>query len=487
MLEALLCVVSEPYAETMTAMNPPVHVESGPAAGSIAQAVDRLRATFSSGRTRSLDWRERQLDGVITFAKEHDDQLLDAMHADLGRPAVEGWIADVGPSITEAQYVKKRFRKWAAPRRKRLPLTSQPGSARIMPEPLGVALIIAPWNYPVNLVLEPLAAAFAAGNAAVVKPSELSPETSGYIARHLPKYLDNDAFAVFEGGADVSTQLLQERFDHIFFTGSTRVGSIVMEAAARHLTPVILELGGKSPVIVADDADLEVAGNRIAWGKTLNAGQTCIAPDYVLVSERSRDALITSIAHAWEEFYEGAPEESADFGRIVSRRHHQRLIGLLDGEDVVVGGDHDEETRFLAPTIVIDPSAESPLRTEEIFGPILPIITVGDVDHAIRHVNDGPKPLALYVFSNSDETIADVLANTSSGGACVNHVLFQFTPPEVPFGGVGPSGMGRYHGKAGFDAYSNLKGVVRKPVSGETALLYPPYGRRKSALLRRLG
>lgn len=470
----------------MTALNAPVHVESGPSAGSIPLAVKRLRATFTSGRTRSLDWRERQIEGVITFAKEHDGQLVDAMREDLGRPPLEGWIADLGPTIAEAQYIKKRFRKWASPRRKRLPLVAQPGSARVVPEPLGVALIIAPWNYPVNLVFEPLVAAFAAGNAAVVKPSELSPATSGYIARNLPRYLDDDAFAIFEGGPDVSTQLLEQRFDHIFFTGSTHVGKIVMEAAAKHLTPVILELGGKSPTIVADDADLDVAGNRIAWGKALNAGQTCIAPDYVLVSEKNRDALITSISKAWEQFYDGSPMASPDFGRIVSRRHHQRLIGLLDGQDVVVGGDHDEQTRYLAPTIVVDPDPDSPLSTEEIFGPILPVITVENVDDAIAHVNARPKPLALYVFSATDETIDKVIERTSSGGVCVNHVLFQFAPPDLPFGGVGPSGMGRYHGKSGFDAYSNLKGVVRKPTAGEHNLLYPPYGRRKSVLLRRL-
>lgn len=471
----------------MTSLNSPVYVESGPSAGSVAQAVERVRARYESGVTRDLDWREAQINGVITFAKEHTDQLLDAMHADLGRPSMEGWIADIGPTITEAQYVRKRFRKWASPRRAKLPVTLLPGSARIAPEPLGVALIISPWNYPVNLILEPLVAAFAAGNVCVCKPSEFSPSTSGYIARHLPRYLDDGAFAVFEGGAEVATELLKQRFDHIFFTGSTQVGKIVMTAAAENLTPVILELGGKSPAIVASDADLEVAGNRIAWGKGLNAGQTCIAPDYVLVTKENRDALITSISKAWERSYGGSPSESADFGRIVSRRHHQRLVGLLEGQDVVVGGQHDEETNFLAPTIVVDPPLDSPLSNEEIFGPILPVITVDDVDQAIRFVNERAKPLALYVFSSSDDTIDRVLERTSSGGACVNHVFFQFAVPELPFGGVGPSGMGRYHGKSGFDAYSNLKGIVRKPISGENNLLYPPYGRRKSAILRKLG
>lgn len=470
----------------MSSIGKSVHVESGPSAGSITETIDRLRATFESGRTRSLDWREEQIEGISRFLREHADDLVDAMHADLGRPPTEGWVADIGPATSEANHARKRLRKWASPRRTKLPLKLWPGSSRIMPEPLGLALIIAPWNYPVNLVLEPLTAAFAAGNVVIIKPSELAPQTSSYLAKHLPHYLDGDAFAVFEGGPDVATGLLAERFDHIFFTGSSRVGKVVMEAAAKNLTPVVLELGGKSPVIVADDADVDVAANRIAWGKCLNAGQTCIAPDYVLVSAARRDELIKAISSAWTSFYGSTSEASPDFGRIVSRHHHQRLVGLLDGQNVVHGGNHDVSTRYLAPTIVLDPDPASPIATEEIFGPILAVFTVDDIDEAIRFVNTRPKPLALYVFSDSDAITERVLSETSSGGATVNHVFFQFAPPDLPFGGVGASGMGRYHGKAGFDAYSNLKGVVRKPVTGENNLLYPPYGRRKRALLKRL-
>ncbi len=453
----------------------------------IDTALIRLRSAFDRGTTRPLDWRESQLDGMLRFARDHGAAaLLDAMQEDLGRPRLEGWGADVGSAISEIGYVKKHFRRWAKPRRARLPLIAQPGSARIVPEPLGVALVIAPWNYPVNLVLEPMAAAYAAGNAVVLKPSELSPATTGVIAEHLPDYLDPDGFAVFAGGPDVAGALLERRFDHVFFTGSTRVGQIVMEAAARHLTPVTLELGGKSPAIVADDADLAVTGNRIAWGKCVNAGQTCIAPDYVLTTADQRDALVDSINRAWESFYGPDAAASADFGRIVNERHHRRLVSLLDGQTVTVGGEHDEADRYLAPTIVIDPDPASPLMTDEIFGPILPIVTVDDVDHAIRFVNERPKPLALYVFSGSDAVVDDVLARTSSGGACVNHTLFHFTPPELPFGGVGPSGMGRYHGRAGFDQLSNLKGVLRKPIRGETTMGYPPYTNLKERLIRRL-
>ena len=452
----------------------------------IPTELDRLRRTVRQGVTRPIEWREAQLDGIIRFAKEHTDALIDAMEADLGRPRIEGWLADVSSAITEAEYVRKHVAKWAKPRRTKLPLNALPGSARVVPEPLGVALIISPWNYPVNLVLEPMTAALAAGNAVALKPSELAPATSSLIARVLPRYLDERAFTVFEGGVDVSTAVLKEQFDHIFFTGSTAVGRIVMRAAAEHLTPVTLELGGKSPVIVADDADLDVAASRIAWGKTFNAGQTCIAPDYVLVSERSRDELVDKIAAAWTKFFGDDVAGSADFGRIVNGRHHQRLVDLLDGQTVAVGGDHDADTRFLEPTIVVDPDPASPLMTEEIFGPILPVLTVDSIDAAIDFVNDRPKPLALYAFTSDDELSGKIIGSTPSGGGCINPTLLHFTPHELPFGGVGPSGMGRYHGQAGFDTFSNLRGILRKPTAIDPPLLYPPYTERKVDILKKL-
>ncbi len=452
----------------------------------IPAEIDRLRIAVRQGVTRPIEWREAQLDGIIRFAKEHTDALIDAMEADLGRPRIEGWLADVSSAITEAEYVRKHVRKWAKPRRAKLPLNALPGSARIVPEPLGVALIISPWNYPVNLVLEPMTAALAAGNAVALKPSELAPATSSLIARVLPRYLDERAFTVFEGGVDVSTAVLKEQFDHIFFTGSTAVGRIVMRAAAEHLTPVTLELGGKSPVIVADDADLDVAATRIAWGKTFNAGQTCIAPDYVLASAHVRDQLVDKIAAAWTTFFGNDAASSPDLGRIVNGRHHQRLVDLLDGQPIAVGGSHDASIRFLEPTIVVDPDPASPLMTDEIFGPILPVLTVGSIDEAINFVNDRPKPLALYAFTSDDELSGKIMGSTSSGGGCINHTLLHFTPHELPFGGVGPSGMGRYHGQAGFDTFSNLRGILRKPTAIDPPLLYPPYTDRKVAALKKL-
>lgn len=450
----------------------------------ITSELARLRKTFSTGLTRSVDWRVAQIDGVIRFAKDNADALIEAMALDLGRPPIEGWTADISSSISGAQHVKSKVRKWAKPRRRKLPLVTQPGSAKIMPEPLGLSLIIAPWNYPVNLVLEPMVASLAAGNVVVLKPSEVSPHTTGLIAKELPRYIDERAISIFEGDAAVSTALLKQQFDHIFFTGSTHVGRIVMRAAAEYLTPVVLELGGKSPAIVATDADITVAANRIAWGKTFNAGQTCIAPDYVLVAEERREELIDGITSAWQGFFGDLISESPDFGRIVSQRHHERLTGLLTDQHIAFGGDQNAEERYLSPTIVVDPPADSPLMTEEIFGPILPIISVADVSEAIDFVNERDKPLALYVFSKSSETVDQVLNQTSSGGVCVNHTLLHFVPPELPFGGVGPSGMGRYHGKAGFEAFSNMKGVLSKPIAGENTLVYPPYTDAKQKLIR---
>ncbi len=457
-----------------------------PPALDVARELELLRSTFRAGITRSISWRKEQLGGIIGFVKENTDDLLEAMAEDLGRPPIEGWTADLSTSIAAAHHAKSKVEKWSKPRRATVPVTVQPGMAKIVPEPLGLSLIISPWNYPVNLVLEPLIASLAAGNVVALKPSEVSGNTSALIAERLPKFVDHTALAIFEGDVSVSTELLAQRFDHIFFTGSTNVGRIVMRAAAEHLTPVVLELGGKSPVIVADDADIEVAANRIAWGKVFNAGQTCIAPDYVLVSEHRRDELVDAIAAAWGTFFGEDVAASPDFSRIVNDRHHDRLTKLLAGGYVAVGGESNKEDLFIAPTILVDPPLDSPVMTEEIFGPLLPVITVDSVADAIDFVNDREKPLALYVFSSSSDMVDRVLNNTSSGGVTVNHTLLHFTPPNLPFGGVGPSGMGRYHGRSGFDAFSNLKSVLSKPTALEHNLIYPPYTDAKQKLIRRV-
>jgi aldehyde dehydrogenase (NAD+) len=449
----------------------------GASASGFAELVDGLRATFRSGRTRPIEWRQRQLRALLQLLVDHEDDLVAALREDLGRPPLEAYAADIGTTKAEIKHALKHVASWARPTRVNPGLTSMPAKARIVPEPLGVALIIAPWNYPIQLLLSPMAAAIAAGNCIVAKPSELAPACSAVLARLVPRYLDDDAIALVEGGVAETTALLDLPYDHIFFTGSTAVGRVVMQAAAKHLTPVTLELGGKSPTIVAADADLAVAAHRIVWGKHLNAAQTCIAPDYVLVEASARDRLVDELASAIGEFLGPDPQASPDFGRIVNERHFERLRGLLEsaGGTVATGGSTDAATRFVEPTVIVDPDLDAPIMQEEIFGPLLPVIAVDSIDDAIDFVNDRPKPLALYVFSGSSETADHVLASTSSGGACVNQTILHINTPAMPFGGVGPSGMGSYHGKFGFDAFSHHKSVLIKPQRPDPKLLYPPY------------
>ena len=456
------------------------------AAGPYGELIAGLRRTFDSGRTRSTEWRRTQLDGLLTLLTAHEDEMVAALKADLGRPLAEAFAADIGVSRLHIRYLRKHFESWSQPTKVFPGVLSMPAKAEIIHEPLGVALVISPWNYPIQLLVEPMAAALAAGNCVVAKPSELSPACSAVLARLLPKYLDDDAVVVVEGGVPETTALLELQFDHIFFTGSTSVGRVVMQAAAKHLTPVTLELGGKSPTIVAADADLEVAARRIMWGKLMNAGQTCIAPDYVLVESSAKDRLVEKMIATIEEFYGADPAVTPDLGRIVNERHHDRLTGLVAsaGGQVVAGGTSDRSTRYLAPTIIVDPDLDAPIMNEEIFGPVLPVIGVDSIEDAIMFVNDRDKPLALYVFSASDEVAQRVLSRTSSGGACINHAVVHILPDNMPFGGVGPSGMGSYHGKAGFDVFSHHRTVVRRPSRPDPKMLYPPYGGWKDKIVR---
>lgn len=456
------------------------------AAGPYGELIAGLRRTFDSGRTRSTEWRRTQLDGLLTLLTAHEDEMVAALKEDLGRPVAEAFAADIGVSRLHIRYLRKHFESWSQPTKVFPGVLSLPAKAEIIHEPLGVALVISPWNYPIQLLVEPMAAALAAGNCVVAKPSELSPACSAVLARLLPKYLDDDAVVVVEGGVPETTALLELQFDHIFFTGSTTVGRVVMQAAAKYLTPVTLELGGKSPTIVAADADLEVAARRIMWGKLMNAGQTCIAPDYVLVESSVKDRLVEKMVATIGEFYGADPALTPDLGRIVNERHHDRLTGLVKGAggQVVTGGTFDRSTRYLAPTIIVDPDLDSPIMNEEIFGPVLPVIGVDSIEDAIMFVNDRDKPLALYVFSGSDEIAQRVLSRTSSGGACINHAVVHILPDNMPFGGVGPSGMGAYHGKAGFDVFTHHRSVVRRSARPDPKMLYPPYGGWKDKLIR---
>ncbi|MEB2345050.1 MAG: aldehyde dehydrogenase family protein [Deltaproteobacteria bacterium] len=451
----------------------------------IPERVARLRATFDAGRTRPAAYRLAQLDRLRALLHENGDALVRALEADLRKPDPEGWVTDVGFAIGEIDIARKQLRRWMKPRRVATPLQIQPARSWIVPEPVGVVLVIAPWNYPVQLALAPLAAAIAAGNAALIKPSEVTPHVSAALAGLLPRYLDPDAYAIVEGGVAETQALLAERWDHIFYTGNGRVGRIVMAAAAKHLTPVTLELGGKSPCLVDEDVDLDVAARRIAWGKFLNCGQTCVAPDYVLVHEARERELVERLAHWVRTFYGDAPQQSPDLARIVNEQHVDRLAKLLESGTAVIGGQVDRADRYVAPTILRDVSPDSPVMQEEIFGPILPVLPVRDMEQAIGFVNARPKPLALYVFTRRQAVEEAVLERTSAGGVTVNAAIWHLANPNLPFGGVGESGMGAYHGKHGFDAMSHWKPVLKKSTRIDPKLGYPPYTKLEKALIKR--
>jgi aldehyde dehydrogenase (NAD+) len=409
---------------------------------------------------------------VIALVEENEQRLVDAMIADLGKPPFEAWLTDLLTTRDEAKHALDHLEKWAAPSRHPVPMMAKPAKAWTEPQPLGVVTVIAPWNYPIQLLLSPLVGVLAAGNCAVLKPSELAPSTSRLMAELVPLHLDPEAVAVVEGGVDVTTELLAVPVDHILFTGSTRVGKVVMAAAARNLTPVTLELGGKSPTIVAADANLEVAARRVAWAKYLNAGQTCIAPDYVLV-ERSVEERFTSLLV--DEL--AALRDKAEPTSIVNPDHVRRLEGLLDGHGgaELLPRKTDAATRVMAPVVVREPDPAAPIMQEEIFGPLLPLVVVDSIDDAIAFVQARPRPLALYLFTESADTERAVLQRTIAGSVCVNHLAYQIIIPSMPFGGIGPSGMGGYHGKAGFDTFSHTKSVLKRPTWTDPGFAYPPY------------
>ena len=453
-------------------------------AADVERTVAGLRAMFGSGRTQDTAWRIRQLRAIERMLDEREHEIVAALGEDLGRPRAEAWLADIASTKAEAAFARKHLRTWVKRRRAPLSLSLLPGRGWYQYEPLGVVLIIGAWNYPFNVTLAPLVAAVSAGNCAVIKPSEHAPASSRLLATLVPQYLDAGAVAVVEGDAEVTQALLAQGFDHAFFTGGTEIGKRVMQAAAPHLTPVTLELGGKSPVIVMRNADLEVAARRIAWVKLLNSGQTCIAPDYVLVERPVRDRLVGAIVETVRAF---RAAEASPAMRIVNRQQYDRLVAMIENSDgeLVLGGSGDAHTLGIEPTVIVDPSPDSPVMATEIFGPVLPVLTVDSLGEAIRFVNARPKPLAIYLFTKSAAERRQALAEISSGGAVINHVAMHCLAPQLPFGGVGPSGMGAYHGRWGFETLSHRKAVLVKPSRPDPSLVYPPYTEKKLKLLRR--
>ena len=463
--------------------------DSGTPAGAgaaVPVVLERVRKTYASGRTRPLAWRRAQLEGLIRLFRESEQQLSDALAADLGKNPLESYVTELSLVRAEAEHALKHLDKWTRSRRVPVPLGLMPASARTQPQPLGVVLIIGPWNYPVQLVLAPLVGALAAGNAAVLKPSELAPATSAALAELVPRYLDADAVAVVQGGQETSSALLKERFDSIFFTGGERVGRIVLQAAAEHLTPVTLELGGKSPAVVLDGNWAAVA-RRLVFGKLLNAGQTCVAPDYVLVTEEAAPALQKHLVKAVAELFGKDPSRSRDFGRIVNEQHWERLVGLLESGTVLAGGRSDRASLYLEPTILTDVDPGSPVMQEEIFGPILPVLTVKDLDEAMEFINARPVPLSAYLYSNSTPARQAFEAGVRAGSINHNASTVQLAVPGLPFGGAGASGTGAYHGEYTFDTFSQLRPVFTKGTLLDTLrFAYPPYNGVKKQILRRL-
>ncbi len=441
---------------------------------SFAALVERQRERFRTGTTRSLEFRLAQLTRLQQALADHEPHLLAALHADLRKSAYEAYTTEIALVLGELRHARRHLRSWMKPRPRHAPWLAWPSRGFSQPEPRGVALVIGPWNYPVQLLLSPLVGALAAGNCAVLKPSELAPRTSSALARMIRATFPEEEVAVVEGERDVAEALLHERFDAIFFTGSTGVGRVVMAAAARHLTPVTLELGGKSPCVVCADAPLATTARRVVWGKFMNAGQTCVAPDFVLVDRRVRDDFLQALRTAIHAFYGADPRQSPDYGRIVNRRHFDRLAGYLSVGRIEHGGEREAQDLYLAPTLLTGAPDDAPVMQEEIFGPILPMVEFDALGDALDRLRDRPTPLALYLFTRDRATQERVLAATRSGGVCLNDTITHMIGQELPFGGLGESGMGAYHGRASFDAFTHHRSVLRRSLTPDPRLRYPP-------------
>jgi len=448
----------------------------------IEQVYAHLKGNLKC-RPRDKEWRVAQLKALRRLLQENDEALCAAMWKDLRKSRFECVATEQGIVLSEIEHALRNLNSWMKPQSVRTPLYNQPGICEIRHEPLGLVLIIGAWNYPINLLLAPMVGAIAAGNAILLKPSELSQHTTQLLVQLLPQYMDSDLIAIIEAGPAETSILLNFSFDLVFFTGSGAIGKIVMSKSAQNLTPVVLELGGKSPALVLADADIEVAARRIAWGKFMNAGQTCVAPDYILVQPSVKQQLVSEIKKCLHQFYGAAPQRSLDYCRIINQKNYDRLISFLVGEKILAGGGADADDLYIEPTL-IEGQWNSLVMQEEIFGPILPIIEVGEIEKMISLVNGKPKPLSLYLFTRDRSHQELVLQGTSSGGVSVNDVVMHMPVPGLPFGGVGASGMGHYHGEFSFKTFSHAKGILRKSTWMDIPIRYAPYSIRNIKILR---
>ena len=443
-----------------------------------------------SGKTRHEKWRREQLHSLSNLLKNHQQEILNALHEDLGKPPTEAFFEIIAIK-QELKLIQKNLSSWMQAKKINVPVSLRPAQAFVQPDPLGCILIIGPWNYPFSLTLQPLAGALAAGNTAVLKPSEHAPNVSNLIKKLIEKYFPPEIVQVIEGDGSTAADLMTQQFDHVFFTGGENIGKKVMEAASKNLTPVTLELGGKSPAVVIDGANLEVTAKRVIWGKSLNAGQTCIAPDHLLVEDKLFDSLISNLINSINDFYGNTPLDSKHLGSIINEKQFNRLNNLLTqakkNNQIIYGGDSNEKEKRISPTLIKIDNRNDPLMKEELFGPLLPILSIKNLDQAISDFKLLPKPLALYLFGGGEKEQGKVLSMTSSGGVCFNDVVLQAGIPELPFGGVGTSGMGKYHGKAGFDNFTHYKSVLKRPFWLDLNFRYPPYKLDLSLLNKLIG
>ncbi|KDP32663.1 hypothetical protein JCGZ_13661 [Jatropha curcas] len=458
----------------------------------IEASLEELRKTFRSGKTRTVEWRKTQLRALIQFFNDNEENIFQALNQDLGKHPVESYRDEVGVVLKSANNSLSCIEKWMAPKKSHIPLLMFPASGQVIPEPFGVVLIFGSWNFPITMALDPLIGAISAGNTVLLKPSDLSPKCSSFLANTLPKYLDSEAIKVIEGGINVCEQILQQKWDKIFFTGSQRVGRVIMTEAAKHLTPVTLELGGKCPLVLDTatvSSDMKIVAKRIVGGKWGPcSGQACISVDYVLVEEKFASYLIDSLSRIIRKFYGENTKESKSLSRIANIKAFDRLSSVIKdplvAASIVHGGSTDEEKLFIEPTILLNPPLDSEIMTEEIFGPLLPIITVNNIQESIQFISSRPKPLVIYAFTKDETFKRQILTQTSSGSVVFNDTMVQFVCDELPFGGVGHSGFGRYHGKYSFDTFSHEKAVMQRGFFPELEPRYPPWNNFKLEFIK---
>lgn len=450
----------------------------------IKKIILKQEAFFKTGKTKDISFRLESLKKLKKAIKENENEISDALKKDFNKPAFESYETEIGMLYDEINFFTKHIPSWSKPKKVRTTITNFLAFSYIYPEPYGISLIIAPWNYPFQLTISPLIGSISAGNCSVLKPSEFTPNTSKIISKIIKDNFEEGFITTIEGDAEVNKLLLDEKFDYIFFTGSVNVGKIVMEKASKNLTPITLELGGKSPCIIDKDTNLALTAKRIAWGKFLNAGQTCVAPDYLLIDKNIKQEFINAMGKYIKEFYGNEPQKSPDFPRIVNEIHFERLSKYLEKGNILIGGQTDKKDCYIAPTLIDNVNWDDPIMQDEIFGPILPMIEYDNLNYAIESINSRPKPLALYIFSNNKNFQDKILLECSSGGCCINDTILHLASPYLPFGGVGNSGIGSYHGKATFDTFTHYKSVLKRSFLVDLALKYPPYNEKNLKQLK---